>query len=98
MKLTQTLTVLLVAASSQLVLAAPVNNTESTGLETRGLEARKANGAGNSKGNPQKVQISVNDKGALTFDADCWAMLCKGQTRVLYDLSFSQKYSPIHRA
>lgn len=81
MHFSQALTVFLVTLGTPLALAASAPDD----VETQNIEAR-ANGNGNSQSTPIELEINIKDKGALAFDADCWAMLCKGKTNVLYAL------------
>ncbi|RAL02364.1 uncharacterized protein BO80DRAFT_472376 [Aspergillus ibericus CBS 121593] len=38
---------------------------------------------GDSRSNPIKGQIEIRGSDALTYDVDCWAMLCKGKSPVM---------------
>ncbi|GKZ96487.1 hypothetical protein AnigIFM59636_010739 [Aspergillus niger] len=38
---------------------------------------------GDSKSNPIKGEIEIRGEDALTYDVDCWAMLCKGKSAVM---------------
>lgn len=65
------------AAGIQQALAAPVDNE----ITARGLEIRATPGESNT--NPIKASVNVQGQNQLPFDADCYAILCKGADRVL---------------
>lgn len=74
MKLAST-TVTLVSITGY-ALAAPAAD-----LVDRDLEAR-AN-PGDSQSNPIKGEIAVRGEDALTYEVDCWAMVCKDKPTVM---------------
>lgn len=65
------------AAGIQQALAAPVDNE----VTARDLEIRAT--PGESDTNPIKASVNVQGQNQLPFDADCYAILCKGADRVL---------------
>ncbi|GKZ51907.1 hypothetical protein AbraIFM66951_008158, partial [Aspergillus brasiliensis] len=42
---------------------------------------------GDTKGNPIRAEIDIRGEDALTYDVDCWAMLCKGKPAVKQKVS-----------
>ncbi|ODM16896.1 hypothetical protein SI65_07861 [Aspergillus cristatus] len=83
MKIPQILAAFLLTVGSQHALAAPVNDKEVQDLETRSTNTGNNAAGGNTASNPIEVEINVSYDSAVTFDADCWAMLCKGKPHVL---------------
>lgn len=84
MKVPQILAAFLLTVGSQHALAAPVNDKEVRDLETRSTSTGNNAAGGNTASDPIEVEINVSYDSAVTFDADCWAMLCKGKPHVLY--------------
>lgn len=48
------------------------------------LQLHPRSNPGDSKSNPIKAEIEIRGEDALTYDVDCWAMLCKGKSAVMY--------------
>ncbi|PWY65663.1 hypothetical protein BO94DRAFT_529048 [Aspergillus sclerotioniger CBS 115572] len=68
------LTAVLFTSGFQQVRALPT--PDGTSLEPR-------SNPGSSQSNPIKAQIEIRGEDALTYDVDCWAMLCKGKPTVM---------------
>ncbi|PWY65685.1 hypothetical protein BO94DRAFT_614214 [Aspergillus sclerotioniger CBS 115572] len=68
------LTALLWAPGFYQVLAFPTGTAKP-------LEARST--VGNTKSNPIQAEIEIRGEDALTYDVDCWAMLCKGKPAIM---------------
>ncbi|PYH67966.1 uncharacterized protein BO88DRAFT_454859 [Aspergillus vadensis CBS 113365] len=66
------LIIILCTAGSHQALAFPTKN--STFLEPRFTP-------GSSQSNPIKAELEIRGEDALTYDVDCWAMICKGKAR-----------------
>ncbi|RAK91667.1 hypothetical protein BO79DRAFT_279903 [Aspergillus costaricaensis CBS 115574] len=47
------------------------------------LQLHPRSNPGDSKSNPIRAEIEIRGEDALTYDVDCWAMLCKGKSAVM---------------
>ncbi|BCR87201.1 uncharacterized protein ACHE_31188A [Aspergillus chevalieri] len=75
----QTIIALCLYAGAQQAVAAPVDRDNE--VAARDLEARASPGESNA--NPIKASVNVQGQNQLPFDADCYAILCKGADRIL---------------
>lgn len=67
----------------QQVLGAPVTSDEN--ILVCDLEARApGSGVGTSQQNLEKARLSMKGQGTIVFDFDCYLILCKGVSPILY--------------